>query len=298
MCHCRPPREEKMKRYRITYKNTNIEAPEGEFLIGRGNDCHLVLDDPSVSRIHAVIEKKGADLFIEDKGSRNGVIVNKKRIPERTLLQEGDQVVIGHQVIRIAVMKEASSPERTQGIIRCPSCGGWSSGDANTCSACGRPFTVTPDSPTKALKAATAVSGRPSFSTLCELASKSIQVGKVDEAERLMETVFSAVKSRIADNEPISPQEFEQISEVMLALAKADKNPNRISQIFTIHHMAKRLMSRDLVEMLYNSVRPTGYLACPEMTRYLSFLDAQSERLSPGELFVYRRLTGLVKLCS
>ncbi len=288
-----------MKRYRITYKNTNIEAPEGEFLIGRGNDCHLVLDDPSVSRIHAVIEKRGADLFIEDKGSRNGVVVNKKRVSGRTKLSEGDQVVIGHQVIRIAILKERPPSDLTQGIIRCPSCGAWSSGDIKICSNCGKALSVSPGEPTqKDIKSNTAITGRPSLSTLCALASKSIHVGKTDEAERLMETVFSAAKCRIEDKESLSSREFEQISDVLLALAKAAKNPLRISQIFTIHHMTKRLMSRELVEQLYDVVRPAGYLACPEMTRYLNFLEAQSERLSPGELFVHRRLAGLIKLCS
>lgn len=285
-----------MKRYRITYKNTNIEVPEGEFLIGRGNDCHLVLDDPSVSRIHAKIEKEGEELSVEDKGSRNGVLVNKKRISGRTSLNEGDQIVIGHQVIRIATMKE-NVPERTQGIIRCANCGAFSSSDNGNCSSCGRPISLAPGNPAQK-ETSTTVAGRPSFSTLCDLASKSIHVGRIDEAERLMGTVFSATKSRIGEREPFVSGEFERIAEVLLQLAQNAKNPMYISNIFTIHHMAKRLMSRELVEMLYDVVRPAGYLACPEMTRYLGFLDAQTKRFSPGELFVHRRLTGLIKLCS
>ena len=286
-----------MKRYRITYKNTNIEAPEGEFLIGRGNDCHLVLDDPSVSRIHAKLEKKGGDLFVEDKGSRNGVLVNKARISGRTKLAEGDQIVIGHQVIRIAKMKE-NAPERTQGIIRCGNCGAFSSSDSGVCSSCGRLISISPSDPIQKETGSTAVAGRPSFTTLCELASKSIHVGRIDEAERLMGTVFSAAKGHIENKEPISSREFERISEVLLQLARHSKSPAYISNIFTIHHMAKRLMTRELVEMLYDVVRPVGYLACPEMTRYLGFLDSQTKRLSPGELFVHRRLAGLTKLCS
>lgn len=286
-----------MKRYRITYKNTNIEAPEGEFLIGRGNDCHLVLDDPSVSRIHAKIVKVDEALFIEDKGSRNGVLVNKKRISGRKNLNEGDQIIIGHQVIRIATTKE-NVRERTQGIIRCVNCGAFSSSDAGMCSSCGNPISLAPTNPIQREASSTSVTGRPSFSTLCDLASKSIHVGRIDEAERLMGTIFSATKSRIGEKEPFASGEFERIAEVLLQLAQSAKNPSYISNIFTIHHLAKRLMSRELVEMLYDVVRPVGYLACPEMTRYLSFLDAQTKRLSPGEMFVHRRLAGLIKLCS
>lgn len=144
----------------------------------------------------------------------------------------------------------------------------------------------------------TAVSGRPSFSTLCELAAKSIQVGKTEEAERLMDTIFSSAKSRIEDREPISSEDFEKIADVMTSLAKAAKSPTQISRIFILHYLSKRLMSRELVESLYDIVRPVGYLACPEMTRYLNFLDSQANKLSPSERFVHKRLAGLVKLCS
>ena len=288
-----------MKRYRITYRNTSIEAPDGDFVIGRGNDCHLVLDDPSVSRVHAIIRKKDGELTILDQGSRNGVILNKKRLNREQQLQEGDQIVIGHQVIRIATITENTQAERTQGIIRCQNCGAWSSGDATTCSSCGNAISgVQNDPSTQELKAKTAVSGRPSFSTLCELASKSIQVGKVDEAERLMDTIYASAKSRISEREPIASGDFEKIANVLLDLAKTAKNAVYVSRIFELHHAMKRLMSRELVEQLYDVVRPAGYLACKEMTRYLTFLDSQSQRFSPGELFVHRRLNGLVKLCS
>ena len=49
--------------------------------IGRepGNDV-VIKDDPLISRKHAIIEKSGKKYFIMDKGSQNGVIVNKKQI--------------------------------------------------------------------------------------------------------------------------------------------------------------------------------------------------------------------------
>ena len=76
------------------------------------------------------------------------------------------------------------------------------------------------------------------------------------------------------------------------------KQARQITHLFSVHLAARQLMSRELVEKLYNLVRSVGYLACPEMTRYLNFLESKEKSFSPGERFVHRRLQGLVKLCS
>ena len=90
-----------MRRYRIIYHNSNIEAPEGSFDIGRSPNCNLVLDDPSVSRVHATILKKGDELYLKDLGSRNGCKVNGRTVKTEALLKHGDLILIGHQEIKI-----------------------------------------------------------------------------------------------------------------------------------------------------------------------------------------------------
>lgn len=290
-----------MKRYRITYKNTSFDAPEGEFLIGRSSECHLVLDDPSVSRIHAVIVRDKDELRIEDRGSRNGVLVNKERIRGPRVLADKDQVIIGHQVIRVALLSGGADGERTQGIMRCPSCGAWSAGDSSQCAVCGAALSF-PSSfaaENTDLKAKqTQAGGRPTFSMFVELAHKAVQVGKLEEAERIVSGILSSAETRLKDGDPLQEGDLEKIANVAASLARAAKSPKEISRIFSLHSAAKKLMSRELVEKLYDVVRPAGYLVCPEMTRYLGFLDAMSQSFNPGELFVHRRLQGLVKLCS
>jgi hypothetical protein len=288
-----------MKRYKINYKSTSIEAPDGEFLIGRSDECHLVLDDPSVSRVHAVIVREGESLRVEDRGSRNGVMVNKERIKESRNLKDGDQVAIGHQVIKIALSNDASKIDRTQGIRRCPSCGAWSSGDVTCCTACGTSISaVAPFAGDDDLKVRTAAGSRPTFAMLVELALKAVQVGKLEEAERLVSGIVSSAEGRLLSGEGLVDGDLEKIGGVMAQLAQASKSSKEISRMFSLHLAAKQLMSRELVEKLYDLVRPVGYLACPEMTKYLNFLDSKSAELNPGELFVHRRLQGLIKLCS
>lgn len=82
---------------RLRYLGYDVALPDGQFEIGRGPGCRLCLNDPIVSRRHALVVVKGGVATIEDLGSRNGVLVNKVRIEGRRVLVHGDSIVIGGQ---------------------------------------------------------------------------------------------------------------------------------------------------------------------------------------------------------
>ncbi|KAA1419632.1 ATP-binding cassette domain-containing protein [Nocardioides humilatus] len=65
--------------------------------LGRGGDNDVVLDDPLVSRHHAVVET-GATPVLRDLDSFNGTFVNGDRITS-AVLSDGDQVVVGAQTL-------------------------------------------------------------------------------------------------------------------------------------------------------------------------------------------------------
>ncbi len=67
--------------------------------IGRNVLNDVVLDDPRVSRHHALLRRVDGAFRIEDLGSTNGIYVNGERV-ERAVLREGDQLQIGGQVLR------------------------------------------------------------------------------------------------------------------------------------------------------------------------------------------------------
>lgn len=50
------------------------------FLIGRGTDCDLIMDQPYVSPEHCLITFRGNRFFVRDLGSKNGTYVNGERI--------------------------------------------------------------------------------------------------------------------------------------------------------------------------------------------------------------------------
>lgn len=84
--------------------------------IGRlpGND--MVLDSPDVSGVHAVLMQDGANLAIEDLGSRNGTFVGERRV-ERQILKDGDVVGIGGYTLTIVAERAAMAYEPTM-VVR------------------------------------------------------------------------------------------------------------------------------------------------------------------------------------
>jgi FHA domain/zinc-ribbon domain len=62
--------------------------------VGRHPESDIFLDDVTVSRRHAEIERRDGDFYLRDVGSLNGTYVNRQRV-ERSELASGDEVQIG-----------------------------------------------------------------------------------------------------------------------------------------------------------------------------------------------------------
>lgn len=73
----------------------------GGCTIGRLPENTVALDDPGVSRRHALIHAHGQSGFwLMDFGSRNGVLLNKRRINEPMRIADGDKIQIaGHHFV-------------------------------------------------------------------------------------------------------------------------------------------------------------------------------------------------------
>lgn len=90
-----------------------IPLPEGKFLVGREEDCHLRPNSEMVSRHHCVFTVDEFTCRLRDLGSTNGTFVNGERIRGAVLLKNGDRVSIGKLdfqfVLHDAVSQETSS---------------------------------------------------------------------------------------------------------------------------------------------------------------------------------------------
>jgi pSer/pThr/pTyr-binding forkhead associated (FHA) protein len=70
-------------------------------VIGRALECDVRLDDPLVSRRHALVVADPGGPRIEDLGSSNGLYVNGSRTRQPVTLEVGDVVQLGATVWRV-----------------------------------------------------------------------------------------------------------------------------------------------------------------------------------------------------
>lgn len=71
-----------------------IVTVDGELEVGRDSEG-LLLDDPTVSRRHLMLDASDGVLLCVDFGSANGTYVNGERVTDATTLATGDVIRIG-----------------------------------------------------------------------------------------------------------------------------------------------------------------------------------------------------------
>lgn len=75
-----------------------------ETTVGRGPDNTLCIPDKMMSKKHAVFLWDGVKVTARDLGSKNGIYVNSKKVPEQ-VLEPGDKVVVGSRHFKFEMPK-------------------------------------------------------------------------------------------------------------------------------------------------------------------------------------------------
>jgi pSer/pThr/pTyr-binding forkhead associated (FHA) protein len=91
--------------------------PPGEYVFGRGTECHIRPDSDWVSRQHCLFRVTSDDVAsVRDLGSRNGTLVNGVRIRTEINLKHGDHLQVGPLVFEVRL-------EESSGIRKPPQAG-------------------------------------------------------------------------------------------------------------------------------------------------------------------------------
>jgi DNA-binding winged helix-turn-helix (wHTH) protein len=95
----------------IIWEWGQVALKDGDHLLGRDGDVAVWLESPTVSRHHARICVLGADVTIEDLGSKNGTYLGGARLTKLTPLADGDEICLGSVSVRFRLRDTTGSTE-------------------------------------------------------------------------------------------------------------------------------------------------------------------------------------------
>lgn len=73
----------------------------GDSTVGREKTCHFALNDPSISRVHASINRaESGEVRVTDLSSRNGTFINDHRVEQNGVLSHGDIIRVGNVLLK------------------------------------------------------------------------------------------------------------------------------------------------------------------------------------------------------
>lgn len=75
----------------------------GEYLFGRGPECHIRPDSEWVSRQHCLFSVRNETIHLKDLGSTNGTLVNGQRLVGERHLAHGDTIQVGPLALQVQV---------------------------------------------------------------------------------------------------------------------------------------------------------------------------------------------------
>lgn len=100
---------EEQVRFSIILGGDEIPLRAGANGIGRDRAGTIVLGAPDVSRHHARLTVQGAEVTLEDLGSKNGTFVGTTRVTKPILVHDGDEILIGKTSMRLRAIRNLVS---------------------------------------------------------------------------------------------------------------------------------------------------------------------------------------------
>lgn len=318
-------------RYRLRYLSHDLELTEGVFAVGRSTSCQLSLDDPLVSRRHALLEVTHRGVTLEDLQSRNGVLVNDTRIEGKIPLAVGDRILIGSQeLVLLAGEAGASASAAGLGRMTLPKMqsplhrgaldaavaernaqrGNAAVDLAPSASASerrgptGHSTVSTVGSVVSSLSALegdaepSMVRRADQFKLLGGVAEKAFALGRAAEAERLLASALAEVIEASRAGRMLPATLVDQAARYSAKLATATGKGGWADYVVELYLAQERLCPAPVIDELYNAMRKITAVDLQTLRAYLAALRQASARFGPAERFLLQRLEGLERIAA
>jgi len=318
-------------RFRLRYLQHDLELTEGEFVVGRNASCQLSLDDPLVSRRHAVLTVQNGLVTVEDLGSRNGVLVNGQRIDGRTPVQGGDRILIGSQEMTLVIAQEITNTSSRGGRTNLtlpkvevaaahaphtqtpphvamlqtspptvaptgPPAGPVSSSPPTAGGSPGGSITVSNGTDSEFDNSM--VRRADAFVLLGGVAEKALAMGKASEAERLLASPLADVLEASRAGKRLTPTLVEQAARFAAKLATALGKGAWFDRVIELYLQQQRPCPAPVIDELYNALRKVTTVNLAQLRAYIEDLRGRLHTYGPADRFLFQRLEGLERLAS
>jgi hypothetical protein len=275
--------------FRLRYLHHNLDLAQGEFVIGRSADCQLSLDDPLVSRRHAVVSVSGDSVMVRDLGSRNGVLVNGEKIDGPRVVGEGDKITIGAQEMMLLPGRLADDPALSSRRRLA----------AQTLSAtAAAAFGARPAATSEPPPTAEATKKVDAFRLVGGLADKAIALGRHDEAERILSTLMADMLTSLEAGRRPEAQAVDQAGRYAARFAAATLKGSWVDYVVKLYTLAGRPCPAPIVDELYGVLRKIKTIDLAALRAYVDLLRDQTGGFGPAERFLLQRIEGLERLAS
>jgi predicted component of type VI protein secretion system len=287
--------------FRLRYMQHDLELSEGQFAVGRNASCQLSLDDPLVSRRHAILNVAKDGVSIEDLKSRNGVLVNGRRIEDACPLRGGDKITIGSQEMMLVEVRSGPAAHITAGGMA-----------KMTLSKLEAALQAVPEDQSSvsfsgvSIPSSSSVSDfdqEPSmlrrvdgFRVLGGVAEKALGMGRADEAERLLASALADVIEACRGGRRIPASLAEHAARFSAKLATATGKGAWADYVVELYSAQRRPAPAPVIDELYNAFRKVTSVDLAKLREYVEMLRTQLPKFGPADRFLFQRIEGLERL--
>src|SRR5579883_2546756 len=246
-------------RFRLRYLQHDLELTEGQFAVGRNASCQLSLDDPLVSRRHALLTVTQDGVSIEDLQSRNGVIVNGRKIGGRVQLAAGDRILIGAQELTLLQGRDAGRETQTAGV------GKRTLPKMPVQPDRGSGFPVDSAQPSSDEPEPSMIRRADAFNLLGSVAEKALAMGRADEAERLL-----------------SPALVDMAARFSAKLASSTAKGAWADYVIELYSAQGRPCPAPVIDELYNAFRKVNSIDLVRLRAYIAIMRDKLASYGPA----------------
>ncbi len=263
------------QQFNLAYRGNTVWLPPGQLYLGRSVACHIVIDDPMVSRRHAQMTVTTRHVTIEDLNSINGVYVNGERLVGRPLvLRPNDRIQVGSEELVFGTgTRSAESTARATATM---------SGLDPVVPAGGADADADPEHRPD-FGAAEQTCKVDALSIIGDAADRALAEGNVAQAEQMLSSYLTDVLNSALQSKSVLNETVVNAMRCGLKLAWATRNGAWFDYVIELLY-ARRLPPPDeYMESLYATLDQVGPVDLARLRRYVASLPQAIVAPTPNQ---------------